>query len=194
MKQAGIAFDEIRIPLHAAEFKKRILEVSPSGRVPALIDGDLTIWDSLAICEYLAERNPGMWPEHVAARAVARSASAEMHSGFANLRTHMTMNIRKSYPGKGLGVGVEQEIARIFAIWEDLRRRFGKEGPFLCGRFSIVDAMYAPVVTRFRTYAVALPATLKPYGDAVLALPAMAEWMAAAKAELEVIPSEDCYG
>jgi glutathione S-transferase len=198
MKQAGIAFEEDFIALHTGDFKQRILEVSPSGRVPALIHGELTVWDSLAICEYLAERHPGMWPEDAAARAVARAASAEMHSGFGNLRTHMPMNIRKNYAGKGIAVGVEQDIARIFALWQDLRGRFGSSanagGPFLCGKFSIADAMYAPVIMRFATYAVALPASLKPYFDAMLALPAMTEWMAAARRETETIPSEDCYG
>jgi glutathione S-transferase len=194
MRQAGIEFDELCIPLYGPGSKERILQVSPSGRVPALTDGDLTVWDSLAICEYLAERHPGMWPEDAAARAVARSASAEMHSGFANLRTHMGMNIRKHYPGKGVGVGVPEEIARIFSIWEDCRTRFGAGGPFLCGKFSIVDAMYAPVVTRFRTYAVAVPASLKPYYDAMLALPAFREWIAAAEAESASIPGQDCYG
>jgi glutathione S-transferase len=136
----------------------------------------------------------GVWPEEAKARAVARSASAEMHSGFAALRTHMTMNIRKNYAGKGVGVGVEQDIARVFAIWGDLRKRFGANGPFLCGKFSAVDAMYAPVVLRFMTYAVAIPAGLKAYYDVVLALPALQEWMAAAQVETDLIPSEDCYG
>jgi glutathione S-transferase len=195
MKQAGIEFDELCIPLYQqGESKERIRQVSPSGKVPALVDGTLTVWDSLAICEYLAERHPGLWPEDAAARAVARSASAEMHSGFPSLRTHMTMNIRKDYAGKGIGIGVPQEIARIFSIWEDCRARFGAGGPFLCGKFSIVDAMYAPVVMRFRTYAVPVPAGLKSYYEAILALPALQEWVAAAKAEVASIPSEDCYG
>jgi len=194
MKQAGIDFEEIYIPLYGPESKERILKVSPSGKVPALLHGDITVWDSLAICEYLAERHPGMWPEDAAARAAARSASAEMHSSFANLRTHMTMNVRKDYAGKGRGVGVEADIARVTAIWEDLRRRFGSAGPFLCGKFSIADAMYAPVILRFRTYAVALPAALRPYDEAMRALPAMTDWIASAHAEADSIPSEDCYG
>jgi glutathione S-transferase len=185
MRQAGIEFDELCIPLYGPGSKERILQVSPSGRVPALVDGDLTVWDSLAICEYLAERHPGMWPENAAARAVARSASAEMHSGFANLRTHMGMNIRKDYAGKGVGFGVMQEIARIFSIWEDCRARFGAGGPFLCGQFSIVDAMFAPV---------AVPAGLKTYYEAMLELPAMREWIAAAEVESASIPDQDCYG
>lgn len=194
MKQAGIAFEEIRVLLDQPTSKQRILEVSPSGKVPALIDGALTVWDSLAICEYLAERHPGMWPEDAAARALARSASAEMHSGFAALRTHMSMNIRKDYPGKGMGVGVPGDIERIFQIWNDLRTRFGAGGPFLCGRFSIVDAMFTPVIMRFRTFAVPYPASLESYKQAMLALPALKEWIAAANAETEIIAKEDHYG
>ena len=199
MRQAGIAFKEVRIPLYSgAEFKSRIKAASPSGKVPALVDGDLTIWDSLAICEYLAERHPGhpgMWPADAAARAVARAVSAEMHSGFTNLRSNMSMNVRKHYPGKGIGPGVPQDIARIFSIWDDCRRRFANDGgPFLFGGFSIADAMYAPVILRFRTHAIALPANLKPYGEAMLALPAMREWIAAAEAEPESIPEIDFYG
>jgi glutathione S-transferase len=125
---------------------------------------------------------------------MARSASAEMHSGFAALRTHISMNIRKDYAGKGMGAGVPQDIARIFAIWQDLRGRFGAGGPFLCGRFSNVDAMFAPVVMRFRTFAVEYPASLASYKQAMLALPALQEWMAAAVAETESIPKEDHFG
>jgi glutathione S-transferase len=194
MKQAGIDFEEVRIPLYGEGSKQRILAVSPSGKVPVLIDGGLTVWDSLAICEYLAETHSALWPQDAAARAVARSASAEMHSGFPDLRTHMSMNVRKDYAGKGMRAGVAEDIARIFAIWEDCRRRFGAGGAFLFGRFSIADAMYAPVATRFATYGVASPAALKPYLDAVLALPAMQEWIAGARAETETIPGADMYG
>jgi glutathione S-transferase len=194
MKQAGIAFEELRIPLYGPGSKERLAEVSPSARVPALIHGDLTVWDSLAICEYLAETHPGMWPADSKARAIARSVSAEMHSGFANLRTHMGMNIRKDYAGKGMGAGVPQDIARILASWKDCRKLFGAGGPFLFGPFSIADAMYAPVVMRFRTYAVAIPAELKAYYEAMLALPALQDWMAASAKETESIPDGDIYG
>jgi glutathione S-transferase len=193
MKQAAIDFEEIRIPLYGAGSKERLAEMSPSARVPALLHDDLTVWDSLAICEYLAESHPGMWPADGKARAVARSVSAEMHSGFAALRTHMTMNIRKNYAGKGMAEGVAQDIARILASWADCRNRFGAGGPFLFGAFSIADAMYAPVIMRFRTYAVAIPAPLKAYYEAMLALPTLREWMADSIAETESIPAGDVY-
>ena len=194
LKVAGIAFDEERIPLYGPESKQRILAFSPAGKVPCLVDGTLAIWDSLAICEYLAEKDPSLWPREPAARAVARSVSAEMHSGFQNLRTHMSMNIRKRHPGKGRTPEALADIARIVAMWSDCLTRFGKEGPFLFGRFSIADAMYAPVVLRFRTYEVELPGACRAYADAVLALPAMQDWMAAAQAETETLPQFEPYG
>ncbi len=194
MKHAGIPFAELRIPLYGPDSKQRLAEVSPSAKVPVLIDNDLAIWDSLAICEYLAERHRGMWPADPAARGIARAVSAEMHSGFANLRNNMTMNIRKNYAGKGVGPGVLQDIARIFAIWTDCRNRFGAAGPFLFGQFSIADAMYVPVVLRFRTYAVAMPASLAPYCETMLGVPALRDWVAASEAEAEAIPDGDVYG
>jgi len=198
MKVAGIGFSEVRIPLYGPGAKEQILAFSPAGKVPCLVDetanGRLAVWDSLAICEYLAEKTPSLWPSDSAARAVARSISAEMHSGFQSLRSHMSMNIRKHYPDKGRTPEVLAEIARIVAMWSDCRARFGKEGPFLFGRFSIADAMYAPVVLRFRTYAVELPEVCKAYADAVVALPAMQEWMEAARAETESLPQFEPYG
>ncbi len=135
-----------------------LLDHSPAGKVPVLKHGGRVVWDSLAIIEYLAEQRPaaGLWPAEADARALARSIAAEMHAGFAPLRNHMPMNLRKSLPGKGRGPGVADDIARISAIWADCRRRFGAEGPFLFGRASAADAMYAPVATRFRTYGVEL--------------------------------------
>ena len=198
MKVAGIAFEEQRIPLYGPGSKEKLLEFSPAGKVPCLVDerreGKLAVWDSLAICEYLAEKKPSLWPSDAAARAVARSVSAEMHSGFANLRTHMSMNIRKRYPDKGRTPEVLGDIGRIVAMWSDCRARFGKEGPFLFGRFSIADAMYAPVVLRFLTYDVEMPAVCRDYSDAMLALPAMREWMEAARAETETLPQFEPYG
>lgn len=194
MKVAGIAFKEVRIPLYGPGSKQQILRYSPSGKVPCLVDGAVHVWDSLAIGEYLAETNPGLWPEAKEARAYARSISAEMHSGFANLRQHMSMNCRKRYPDKGRTPEVLDEIRRIVAIWSECRDKFGAKGEFLFGRFSIADTMYAPVVLRFRTYAVELPPVCRAYADAVLALPAMREWLAAAEQEVETIPAFEMYG
>ncbi len=191
MRHAGLAFREVRIPLYTPESKTQIREQSPSGRVPCLLDGALAIWDSLAICEYLAEHHPGLdlWPAAPTARAVARSVSAEMHSGFQHLRTNMSMNCRGQFPGLGRTVEVAGEIERIQRLWADCRARFGTSGPYLFGRFCIADAMYAPVVLRFRTYHVQLNPVSREYAEAVLALAALQEWVAAAAAEIEVIPA-----
>jgi len=190
LREAGIPFTEIRLPLYGSDASRRLAEHSPSGKVPVLHDDDLTVWDSLAICEYLAERFPekAMWPEEPQARATARSVSAEMHSGFLALRQHMPMNIRRSLPGRGRIAAVDTDIVRILAIWSDCRSRYGAAGPFLFGEFGVADAMYAPVALRFRTYGVVLDGTTAMYRDALLALPAMQEWCAAARLETEVIP------
>jgi len=191
MKQAGLAFDEVRISLRQPGTTERILQHSPSGRVPCLVDGPLTVWDSMAICEYVNEQyaTGRLWPRDVAQRARARSVAAEMHSGFAALRTHMPMDIRSRHPDRGAMAGarpdVASDVARIRSIWSDCLD--ASSGPFLLGAFSIADAFYAPVVTRFRTYAVALPSRLAASAEAVLALPAMQQWAAAAAAEPETI-------
>ena len=186
MKVLGIAFDEVRIPLYQPGSKERILGYSKAGKVPILKDGDTVVWDSLAILEYLGERHSQIWPADRAQRAKARSISAEMHSGFAKLREHMSMNTRKRYPGKGRTPEVLADIARIDAIWSEAK------GPFLFGTFTAADAMYAPVVLRFRTYEVEV--RKKSYMDAMLALPAMREWIEAAEREVESIPEQDLYG
>jgi Glutathione S-transferase len=190
LKHTGRPFAEIVIPLRQPDTAARIREHSPSGRVPCLRHGDRVIWDSLAICEYLAETFPEakLWPDDAHARAVARSVSAEMHGGFMALRTHMSMDLKAMLPGAGRNAESEADIARVTTLWRDSREQFGKaagqdEGPFLFGRFSIADAMYAPVVTRFITYGVELDATGRAYVDAVMNLPAMKDWVAAAKAE-----------
>jgi glutathione S-transferase len=188
LKEAGIPFRESRIPLGTARTREEISKVSPSGRLPVLLDGNLAIWDSLAICEYLAERQPTLWPAEPTARAMARSISAEMHSGFVALRANMPMNCRTLVPGAGRTPEVDRDIGRILGIWEDCRSRHETSGPFLFGRFSIADAMYAPVVWRFRTYAVELPPVAKAYSDTMQRLPAMQEWLDAARAEAEVLP------
>jgi len=183
MKVLGLAFDEKRIPLYGEGARQEILKYSPSGKVPCLIDGSVKVWDSLAILEYLAERHARLWPAEAAERARARSISAEMHSGFAALRTHMSMNVRKRYPGRGRTPEVLQELKRIEAIWSQAK------GPFLFGPFTAADAMYAPVVLRLRTYEVRL--SDRGYCGAVLSLPAMKEWIEAAEREPESIPQFD---
>jgi len=186
MKALGIEFQEKRIPLYGPGAKEEILLESPAGKVPILIDGGVRVWDSLAILEYLAETFPQMWPSGREARAHARAVSAEMHAGFPNLRNHMSMNVRKRYPGKGRTPEVLSEVKRINSIWSEAK------GPFLFGAFSAADAMYAPVVFRFRTYEVAVDN--RAYYDAMLALPAMKEWSAAAEREQESIPQFEPYG
>jgi glutathione S-transferase len=193
LKQTGAAFTEELIPLSEAATRSTILRYSPSGRVPALKHNGLTVWDSLAICEYLAEAFPKvhLWPKDKAARAVARAVSAEMHSGFAALRNHLPMNMRSSFPNRGVTPDVQADINRVTAIWRDCRKRFGEGGPFLFGGFTNADAMYAPVVSRFRTYKVELEAEAQAYTDAVWALPALQEWLTAAKNEPMIIESAE---
>jgi glutathione S-transferase len=190
LKQAQIPFEEIRIALYTPGMRENIRAYSPAGKVPVLVDGTVTVWDSLAICEYLAERFPDarLWPDSREARALARAISAEMHAGFAALRQHMSMNCRRSLVGRGKGTGVREDIARIEAIWNDCRTRFGAGGDMLFGRFSIADAMFAPIALRFQTYGVELPGAPGAYAKTILALPAIQEWMAAARAEKETIP------
>ena len=192
---AGIDVEEIVIPLDRPETQAAIRKHSPSGRVPVLLHNGLAIWESLAIAEYLNDLKPevAMWPAATAARAHARSISTEMHAGFMDLRANMPMNIRASYPGKGMTPAVRADIERITAIWRDCRKRFAGAAPkdegFLFGTFGAADAMYAPVVTRFRTYGVPLDADSEAYATAVLAHPATKEWIDAAKNEPWLIDS-----
>lgn len=185
LRRTGIAFEEILVPLARPETRDAILEHSPSGKVPLLEYGDDAVWDSLAIVEYLAERFPaaGLWPADPAARAIARSAAAEMHAGFMAMRRGLPMNLRARHPNHALAADVAAEVERIRDIWRTCRGRFGATGPFLFGRFSAADAFYAPVVGRFRTYGVALDAVCRAYADAVWDTPDMREWAAAAAAE-----------
>jgi glutathione S-transferase len=189
MRQARIDFEEVRLPLYTETWTANISRYSPSGKVPALIDGEVRIWDSLAICEYLAEKHPEkqLWPREHAARAVARAVSAEMHSGFRDLRSNMAMNVRRQLPGRGRTPETLRDVSRVKALWNDCRARFGSQGPFLFGAFSIADAMYAPVASRFKTYAVELDPACQAYVDAIHALPAMQRWISEAGAETEVI-------
>ena len=193
-KAAGIAFEEVLIRLSQPNTKAEVLRHSPSGRVPTLVHGNNRVWESLAIGEYLAELFPDakLWPRDRAGRAVARSVSTEMHAGFSALRTHYPMNVRSSFANRASTPDVQADIDRITAIWHDCRTRFGKDGPFLFGSaFGNADAMYAPVVSRFRTYKVELDAGTQAYCDAVWAYPPMQEWAAAAKKEPWIIEDSE---
>src|SRR5450432_1646286 len=185
-----IAFDEVFIPLYTGEAdKKRLLDFTKSGKVPVLVDGDVTVWDSLAIIEYVAERFPNarLWPEDRARRAHARSISAEMHSGFVALRTECGMNLHRPVGTITLSADAHANIARIQQIWIECRERYGKFGPFLFGAFGGADAMFAPVVHRFRTYAIAVEPEAQDYMNTVMSLPAFQEWTTAGLAETLVI-------
>jgi len=191
MRASGIAFEEVFIPLYTDNKadKDRILNFSRSGKVPSLVDGDITVWDSLAIIEYLAERFPEakLWPQDRAARAHARSISAEMHSGFLPLRNECGMNLHRPVGAVTLSEDARANIVRVEEIWTDCRTRYGKTGPFLFGAFTAADAMYAPVVHRFRTYAIKVGSLAQAYVETMMALPAFAEWTEAGLAETLVI-------
>lgn len=184
LKVAGIEFEEILLPLYEPDARSQRLAFSPTGKVPLLIDGDLRVWDSLAIAEYVAEKFPnrGLWPSDVAARAMARSICAEMHAGFSAVRNALGMDIRARLQVE-ITPEVQAEIGRIVALWIECRSRFGAGGPFLFGQFSWADAFYAPVVTRFVTYSIPLPPVAQAYADTILTLPALQEWTAAAQIE-----------
>jgi glutathione S-transferase len=190
MRAAGIRFREQRLLLDQADTSARIRAHSPSSKVPCLHDGTVVVWDTMAIAEYLAERHPGLWPADSEARAWARSAAAEMHSGFANLRNEFGMNLRVHDPREPSPT-VASEIERIKEIWGEGRRRFGGSGNFLCGAFGIVDAFYCPVAFRFQSYGVALTGVCAAYQAQLIALPAMQEWAADAARETEQIPKYD---
>jgi glutathione S-transferase len=193
LKATGIAFDETLIPIYVPGSKEKILAVSPAGKVPVLIDGDVHVWESLAILDYLAERFPqaGLWPADQAARAHARAVSAEMHAGFVPLRRHCPMNMWRPVKQRDLPPDVVVNVQRIDALWTDCRRRFGTGGPFLFGAFGAVDAMYAPIVSRFHTYAVEVSEAARDYMQAVMALPAWAEWRAAALKETWLLAEDE---
>lgn len=196
LRMLGVEFDEHRIPLDTDTFAAEVARYSPAGRVPVLHHDGLRIWDSLAICEYAAERWPAVpaWPQAPAQRALARCVSAEMHAGFEALRDELPMNCRRRIPGFTIPARVEADIARIQAIWtECLESRTGS-GPWLFGAFSIADAMYAPVVMRFLTYDVPLSPLLAEYADTLTRSEPMVEWLAAAAAETEVLDGEEVSG
>jgi glutathione S-transferase len=189
LQHTGATFDEVVIPLYEPGSRAELLRHTPSGRVPALHHRDWVIWDSLAIGEYLAELFPEarLWPADQQARAVARSASAEMHSGFQALRNHLPMNMRSSFPHRGVTAEVQADINRITALWRDCRRNFARDGAFLFDHFTIADAMFAPVVSRFRTYAVKLDHEGADYVETIWAMPAVQAWLAAARNEPMII-------
>ena len=190
MRTLGVPFVEKRIVLYRSESPGRLREISPSGKVPCLHDGDVVVWDTLAIAEYLAERHRGVWPEEAGTRAWARSVAAEMHSGFARLREEMGMNVRVR-TRKDPSPAVAADIARILALWVEGRERFGAAGEFLCGPFGAVDAFWCPVAFRFQSYGVPLAGIGEAYARSLLELPAMRDWAAAAEREIERIPEFD---
>ena len=197
-RQAAIPFEEVQLHFDETGGGLGVAGVepySPTRKVPVLmVDGE-PVWDSLAICETFAELHPEkqLWPAAAQARRVARSICAEMHSGFQGLRSAMPMNIRASYPGKGRTAQSGKDIERIIAIWTSCRSRFGRGGEFLFGGFGVADAFYAPVATRFHTYAVHLPAAAQAYADAVLAAGAVREWMEAGRRETEFVAADEPY-
>jgi len=190
LKKTGAEFEETVIPLGQPDSREQILRFSPSGLGPVLLHGERTVWETLAIAETLAELFPDarLWPKDPEARAMARAISAEMHAGFTELRRNMPMNIRASYPGAGMTEAVQKDINRIESIWRDCRKRFGSGGSMLFGSFTIADAMFAPVATRFTTYGVELGETAEAYVQALAAYPAMEEWTVAAGNEPWIIP------
>jgi glutathione S-transferase len=190
MKLSGAPFREEMVALIGA-YNAANRAFSPSARVPCLHDGSVVVWDSLAIAEYLAERHAGMWPADAAARAWARSACAEMHSGFSNLRNEMTMCIRERVDVRPWSVGLADDIARIAEIWSEGRRGFGQGGRYLCGAFSLADAFYAPVAFRFRTYGVVLDHAAADYLQALLAHPLLREWEEAALRETAIVAADE---
>ena len=193
MKVAGIAFAETVVSLEADDFNERIVKMSGAGKVPVLLDGDVRIWESLAILEYVAGKFPGagLWPHDAEARGHARAVACEMHAGFVPLRRQLPMNMWRPALPRRLEPDVLSDVAQIEAIWSECRARFGAGGPFLYGSFGAADAMYAPVVSRFDTYMVEVGAVARDYIRAVMALPAWAEWRDAALREPWILPHDE---
>ena len=194
MRHLGLAFEEALVPLDRPDIKARIQAHSPAGKVPVLVDGAVTVWESLAILDHLADVHPTVpiWPEDLAARAYARSIAAEMHAGFMPLRAAMPMNLGKRYAYKDRGPDVAANVARVETLWREARTRFGAGGPYLFGaQFGAADAMYAPVVTRLDTYSWPVADDTRAYMDAVLALPAFLDWREAALDEEWVLDHDE---
>jgi glutathione S-transferase len=193
MTVAGIAFDETVISLDAPDFKARLLNESPAGKVPVLIDGEVHVWESLAILEYLADSfaRAKLWPEDAAARAHARAISSEMHAGFLPLRRACPMNLWRPVTTRDYSADVKANVARIDAMWSECRARYGDGGPFLFGHFTAADAMYAPVVSRLQTYGLSVSPASQAYMQAILGLPAWRIWRQAAVKEPWVLPANE---
>jgi glutathione S-transferase len=195
LRHAGIAFDEVKLSFNSPTFKSDALSFGPTGKVPVLIDGDVTVWDTLAIAEYVAEKFPDrqLWPRDAAQRAEARAICAEMHSGFQSLRNMMGMNVTADLAGLGWNIEVQRDIDRISTIWSGLRARHAGAGPFLFGHFTVADAYYAPVVSRFNTYRPVLSEAVAGYMKTILALPAMQQWFADAASENDFVEHDEPY-
>jgi glutathione S-transferase len=192
MKQLGVAFDEITIPLDLPDTKEKVLKHSPAGKVPILSDGDVTVWESIAIMEHVGEAyGAPVWPTDREARAMARSVAAEMHAGFLALRSACPMNLGKKFASRGRGEAVARDVARFSEIVHEARERFGAGGTFLFGAFSAADAMYAPLATRLDTYSIALDPITRAYVDTILSLPAFQEWRSAALKEEWIVPADE---
>jgi glutathione S-transferase len=193
MKVAGIAFSETVISLSDSSFKPTLLKLSPVGKVPVLVDGEINVWESLAILEYLAEKFPAakLWPADPKARAHARAIANEMHAGFLPLRRDCPMNFWRPVKKRELTPEVVTNVQRIDQMWRDCRTRFASGRPFLFGEFSAADAMYAPVVSRFHTYDVEVSAAARAYMEAIMNLPAWSEWKTAALKESWVLPEDE---
>jgi glutathione S-transferase len=193
MKQIGLTFDEVVIPMNMPNTRAEMLSHSPTGLVPTLIDGDITIFETIAILEYLNDKFPDakLWPKDIAARAHARAISAEMHAGFGALRRDCPMNICRPVKKHIVSPDAAKHAERIDALWVDARKRFGKGGDFLFGHFSNADAMFAPVVNRFHVYDLPRSKTSQAYMNAIMALPAWKEWEKAARAETWVIAGSE---
>jgi glutathione S-transferase len=194
LRHLGVEFNELKLPLDTAAFASEIARYSPAGRVPVLLDGDLHVWDTLAIAEYLAEKTGRGWPVDRLARAHARSISAEMHSGFQTLRSACPFNAR----ARGRRVAATQElradVERIDTIWRECRARFGQGGPWLFGDYTIADAMYSSVVVRVETYGLDLSPVSTAYKETVLADAALGEWLREAERETIQVESIDSVG
>jgi len=191
MKHVGLEFEEILVPLDTPDTREQIDRYTPSGRVPVLRQGTLCVWDSLAICECVAEISGKGWPQAREARAVARAVCAEMHSGFATLRSLWPMNARARNHRTAVTAALEADVERIDESWNDCRGRFGGGGPWLFGEYSVADAMYAPVVLRFNTYGARISQTARWYMASVLEDPALQEWLQAAKQETWTIATDE---